>query len=91
MPTRQERLNYAIAAARASNSSVNDVSLSGLGSKCVACSYCDGTGLPQNNSFRHIEFCKACNGKGYVSVAQPRKPKFDYELPIKKESNGNNR
>lgn len=85
MPTRQERLNYAIAAARASNSTVNDVSLSGLASKCVTCPQCDGTGLPQNTSFRNVEFCKACNGRGYVSLAQPRKPKFDYELPSKKK------
>ena len=84
MPTRQERLNYAIATAHANGKLVRDAQLNALGSKVVTCTDCDGTGLPERTDFRHVEFCKTCNGRGYVSVAQPRKPKFDYELPPKK-------
>jgi len=79
--TRQERLNYAIAAARANCTRVSDPSLSGLGSKVVTCPECDGTGLPHNTHFRHIEFCKACNGRGYISVAQPKPVKgIDFDV-----------
>ena len=78
MPTRQERLNYAIASAHANSKAVTDPSLSALGSKVVTCSACDGTGLPQHTEFRHVEVCKNCDGRGYVSVAQPKKPSSAY-------------
>ena len=89
MPTRQERLNNAIAAAHVTGKPIHDPSLTGLGSKVVACDACDGTGLPQNTSFSNIEFCKSCSGRGYVSVAQPKTVKCDYGLSTKATPNQN--
>lgn len=81
MGTSQERLNYAVAVAHANSTPVNSEQLSALGSKVITCPMCDGTGLPQNTHFRNIEFCKNCNGRGYVSVAQPKPSKvIDFDV-----------
>jgi len=89
MPTRQERLNNTIAIANVTGQPIRDKSLSGLGSKVVACNACDGTGLPQNTHIRNVEFCKSCNGRGYVSVAQPKQVRCDYGLSTKATPNQN--
>lgn len=72
MPTRQERLNYAIAVARATGNVVEDKSLTGLATKCVPCTECDGTGMSENASMRNQAFCNMCSGRGYVSVSKPK-------------------
>lgn len=88
MLTREERLNNAIASARVNGTTINDASLSGLGSKCVPCPECDGTGLPRDTDFRHIELCPNCNGRGFVSLAQPKKVKGDFDVCGTKDRNG---
>lgn len=85
MPTPQERLNYAIAAARANGTVVSDKSLAALGSKCVTCPECDGTGLPVDSDARNIHVCKGCSGRGYVSVAQPKPIKYAGAFDFRKD------
>jgi DnaJ-class molecular chaperone len=80
MLTSQERLNYAIAVAARTGKTISDPSVSALGSKVVICPECDGTGMPENAAFRRDTFCKACSGRGFVSVAQPKTVKGGFDV-----------
>lgn len=88
MPTRQERLNYVIARAHVESPNGRLPMKGKDGETLVTCVFCDGTGLPADTNFRHVEYCKTCNGKGYIAVAKPKTVKCEYGLGYKKENNG---
>ena len=70
----RKRRPYALARANG-NAPIVDKSLTGLSEDCVPCDACDATGMNRGQlAFRNIEFCKACSGRGYVTISRPKKP-----------------